>query len=324
MTSFRSLALAMFGLCVGVVVACLPATSQRSGSRTEWYLMKNWQQANLLSVLPGQSVSVCTQVAKPEWVPATEWAIEQWARAAGRWGYFKLVPCEEPANLKIRLRYPTEGEGNPLAMNYYSNKPGVIVIGTGERAKGDYLKAVMLHEIGHSWGLCDMYARSNPEETCSDIGDGVDNSELMGQTDASKLALTGGDAKALLRATTDQSLAANVQWAKVVQANPDAAELLDWMAIRLISAPGGGLRMAVGVPTDSVPRVCLWREGMTACASGDEQVSLRRVVRLTGRDVFLTLDEMPWFRIMNKVTFLATLDVAGVPRSLRFVIQARN
>ena len=107
-----------------VILAGMALAGCRAGeteSRVKWGVHNSARYANLLNLLPNQSVEVCAD--KEDWVSAGQEAIQKWSSAIGRWGHFKIVKCGESADLTIRMMgYESAG------INYFTERPGRIQI----------------------------------------------------------------------------------------------------------------------------------------------------------------------------------------------------
>ena len=158
--------------------------SGESNSEMKWGVHQSGLRANLFNLRPGQSVEICGQTAQQTQY-AIE-AIEQWATPIRRWGHFHVKPCGSGSNLRIYI------QGSSVwGLNQFTLNPGYIQVYS--QASGMMLKALLLHEIGHSWGLCDQYMSSGNAGCSYNRGPYQDDSEVMGSSHAGKTALTAGD-----------------------------------------------------------------------------------------------------------------------------------
>ena len=128
---------------MALLCSCRPDSSV---SQLKWGVHRSARSANILNLLPEQSIEVCAD--KQDWMTAGQEAIQKWATAADRWGHIKVVACGQTADLTINLK-GFESAG----LNYFSEKPGRILLRSS--ATGNMLKALALHEFGHSFGLCE-------------------------------------------------------------------------------------------------------------------------------------------------------------------------
>jgi hypothetical protein len=180
-------------------------------SRLQWGVHQMAYGANLLNLRPTQTVEVCAP--KQEWVQYAQEAIQKWSSALGRWGHFQVNPCRSGSTLKINLI-----PGDELGLNYFTEKPGRIYIGSNLGNK--LARAVILHEFGHSFGMCDQYP-SNAGKGCSSASSGrLENREIMGTTDPSKTELTQGDIEGVKTAAEKAGAQANGEWQQFLAANP--------------------------------------------------------------------------------------------------------
>ncbi len=162
--------------------------------------------ANIMSLRPGESLEFCGQ--RQDQIQAAERAVAKWLTPIGRNGHLNINPCNTGSNLRINLTAINRCQGSPACNIYRLNlgepdngrfDDGTIEISS--QVSGAYLDAMLLHELGHSFGLCDQYTDKASANCVGAPGaPRQDNREIMGATDASKQQLTQGDLDALQRA----------------------------------------------------------------------------------------------------------------------------
>ncbi len=175
-------------LMTGLTFGCGRSSDSNDSSESElkWGMHSSGLAANLLNLRPRQSVAICSQNASH--VTAAVDAIKQWSSAIGRWGHFTVNKCGTKSDLVINVR-----GSSVIGRNQFTARPGFIeVLST---ARNEYLHAILLHEVGHSWGMCDQYMSPASARCRYMPNSGQNNSEVMGTTTASKLKLTAGDIK---------------------------------------------------------------------------------------------------------------------------------
>ena len=94
---------------------------QTDRSTVKWGVHQMGPNANILNLLPNQTLEVCAP--NDEWISAAKSAVQQWATAIGRWGYFEIKPCNSSANVKI-----TMSGFDQAGLNYFTENPGRIYI----------------------------------------------------------------------------------------------------------------------------------------------------------------------------------------------------
>jgi hypothetical protein len=188
--------------------ACGSQADVHKNSEMKWWMHEYGLQANLLNLLPGQSVEVCAQTDEQR--QATIDGIKQWATVIGRWGHFTVKSCGSGANLVVNVQ-----GSSVTGQNWFMSNPGSILVLFS--ASGDFLKAILLHEMGHSWGLCDQYTDAGTA-ACSTVRSPTQNNyEVMGVTSPDKLLLTQGDASGI-QAVTRLESPSNNAWRRFLRA----------------------------------------------------------------------------------------------------------
>ena len=206
----KSLLASSLGLLALATAACGPVDHGENQSVVKWGMHSYGLRANLLNLLPGQSVEVCAQTN--EQLNAAVTAIEKWATVINRWGKFSVKPCGSRSNLVITVQ-----GSSVVGQNQFTANPGrILVMGS---ASGDFLQAILLHEIGHSWGLCDQYMDAGSASCSSTRSPSQNNNEVMGATSANKLQLTEGD-KVGIRTVANMDSPANNAWRNHLRMRP--------------------------------------------------------------------------------------------------------
>lgn len=280
----RNMKFILMVIAIKSFVACKP--EDQSLSRLKWGIHNSARGANLLNLLPNQSVEVCAE--NPESVPAAHEAIQKWSTAIGRWGYFKIKECGQGADLRIDMY-----GYNATGMNYFTAKPGKIYISSS--SSGNFRKAIILHEYGHSYGLCDQY-KDAVSASCSDEGsERQENSEVMGATDPTKIQLTPGDIEGARKAASSPLVPSTKVWENFLanQASTDGntgnQSAISFFAKVVDTSIPENPRIAISVPQGFQPIVCVIGQGFGTCAPGNtRQVSFEKTQPINGRDIYVS------------------------------------
>ena len=284
-------------LFFAALTGCKPFSEDDDG-QLKWGVHRLARNANILNMLPNQSVEVCAD--RQDWVAASHEAIQKWATAIDRWGHMKVVNCGQAADLTIRV-----SPGDMTGLNYFTARPGRILIKSG--ASGNFLRAISLHEFGHSFGLCDQYKDAG-SAGCSDAKSArQENSEVMGATNASKLNLTMGDIEGVRKAASDMSVRANQAWQNYLlnakqksqsgsAANAQPAPQQQNSALNrkvYASLVTGGApdrpKLAVSVVEGASVAVCKMQFGQKSCTvSSSSSIPMQKVKSANGRDFYVS------------------------------------
>jgi len=293
--------------------ACRPLDT--ADSRLQWGVHKSGRSANILNLLPNQSIEVCAD--KEAWVQAAHEAIQKWSSAAGRWGHLKIVNCGQSSDLTINM-----SGFDSTGLNYFSQRPGKILLNSG--ASGNFLRAIALHEYGHSFGLCDQYKDAGSANCSDSRSPRQENSEVMGSTNATKIQLTAGDIEGLRTITSDMSIRANKVWANFLQnAKPNANGSNVFARVVDTTNP---LRpkIAVSVAQGASVSLCRFQVGVSSCQIKSSQViSIQRIGTTNGRDIYLTQLDVGDLAASTKTTFMATTQFNGTSKSLKFAVSKK-
>lgn len=145
-------------------LSCAPADL----SQTSWgslYSNKITSNTVMLTVAPNEPVAVC---GTEEVRNTIKEAIIMWASAIGRDKYMNIVGCDDVARVKI----DTNKKSN-------IGVPAYIDPVAGDITYKDETFPILLHEIGHAWGLCDQYAGVN---NCNEAIKGHGNRNKVGDS----------------------------------------------------------------------------------------------------------------------------------------------
>jgi hypothetical protein len=267
-------------------------SSANRKTRLKWDLLGQADYANMLSVLPNESVEICS--SDQELIDEAKSAIQQWSVAINRWGHFKLNDCGKGSDLRINMvPFTPTAQENILARNFYWKNPGHIDVLFN--ITGDFKKAVVLHELGHSFGLCDQYEKEGYNPGCSGIGTPrKQNNEIMGATDQTKLKLTDGDIKGALEAATNPQIPFSKPW----------KEYLDKISgsVQKNSGPIFAMVVDTGTPDQpkiavSVPKgqnniaVCFLQSGVGTCdIASPRAIPFKKTIDINDRDIWVSQD----------------------------------
>lgn len=280
-------------------------------SRLQWGVHKQARTANVLNLLPNQSVEVCAD--RQDFVAGVQEAIRKWASAIDRVDHIKINNCGQTSDLTIRLY-----EGAPV--NHYNARPGKIFLPAS--ASGPLLRAYALHEVGHSFGLCDQY-RDVGAASCSDArSERQQNNEVMGATTKEKLNLTLGDIEGVRTAASDMSIRANKQWhTYLLNVKPKQAQSQQQNPSRKVFArvAAGATKerskLMISVPIGSSVAVCRFQSGQTSCAAQSPQaISMQKINGADGREFYESTQDISGPAApAETLTFIVTIrDASGI------------
>ena len=292
--------------------SCRPEVAQNV-SRIKWGVHQEARNANLLNLLPGQSVSVCAP--NDEWTKNAHDAIKQWGSAIGRWGFFEVKDCDQKSDLRIDI----QGFEN-TGLNYFTSRPGRVFIDAS--ATGRFAKAITLHEFGHSFGMCDQYMDAGNANCSSDRGPRQDTDEIMGATTPQKLKLTAGDIEGVMKAASDMSIRANAKWQSFLTKQSIPEDLV--FAQVLESADNQNPKLAVSVNSGSLPIICSNTSTLDACTKGNAQeIQFEKSQPINGRDIYLSKSTIGNLLSSGKMEFVATVSNGSNTHTMKFVIKKK-
>jgi len=328
--TYRNLYLGCFLFAATFVQGCKPPTEAES--RLQWGVHQSARSANILNLLPNQSVEVCAD--KQDWVAASHEAIQKWATAIGRWGHIKIVQCGQTSDLTINLQgFDSTG------LNYFTARPGKIFMKSS--ASGNFLRALALHEFGHSFGLCDQYKDAG-SSNCSDArSERQQNSEVMGATNASKLNLTIGDIEGVRKAASDLSVRANSRWQNYLsnvspnqqnsqpqpqpQSQPQPQTLQRKVFARLVAGSTNDRpKLAVSAPAGSSVAVCRYQFGLSSCSSQSSQyLGMQKANSSNGREFYVSTQDLTGLTSSGNLIFVVTIKDSTGAKTEKFAIKRR-
>lgn len=311
----------LMSLAVLVMAGCKPASDAES--RLTWGVHQSARSANLLNLLPNQSVEVCAD--KQDWVAAGQEAIQKWATAINRWGHIKVVNCGQSADLTINMKgFDSTG------LNYFTARPGRIFLKS--TATGNFLRAVALHEYGHSFGLCDQYKDAG-SANCSDArSERQQNEEVMGATNASKVNLTMGDIEGVRKAASDLSVRANSQWNNYLlnNKNPSNSGSAGSGAQRkayaslVAGGPADRPKMAISVAQGATFNLCRLQSGQSDCqANSPQAIQMEKFSSANGRDFYISSQDLSGLSANSSTPFIVTVRDSSGSSSEKFAIRKK-
>ncbi len=277
------------------LTSCLPQDAQLS--RLKWGIHASARNANLLNLLPNQSVEVCAE--NQESIPASHEAIKKWSEVIGRWGHFKILECGAGADLRINMSgYDATG------LNYFTANPGKIFISSS--ASGNYRKAIILHEYGHSFGLCDQYTDVGSANCSDDRSPRQENSEVMGATNPGKLTLTPGDIEGVRKAASSPIVRSTRVWENYLanQSQTTNSMQSDYYAMIVDTGVAENPKIAVSVPAGSSLTVCPIGFGFGTCDAGSSRaLGFVRNQSVNNRDIYVSQNPIGSFVSNGKAQF---------------------
>ena len=313
----RTVKLISMVLTMGALFSC--KSEDQNLSRLKWGVHLSARNANLLNLLPNESVEVCAD--NPESIPAAHEAIQKWSTVIGRGGYFKIKDCGQGADLRIDM-YGYDAAG----MNYFSARPGKIYIST--TSSGDFRKALILHEYGHSYGMCDQYKDSASANCSDDRSERQENNEVMGATNASKLQLTAGDIEGVRKAASSSAVPSTKTWENFLanqtnSSNSGANSASAFYAMIVDSNPADNPRVAVSVPQGGVLTVCPVGQGAGICSAGSSrEIPFEKSQSINGRDIYLSKSGVGGYLTSGRAQFEIVVPGANT-NNFKFQIKRR-
>lgn len=305
----------LFGLCLAATLfSCRPTATERS--ELQWGVHRMARNANILNMLPNQSVEVCAD--KQDWMTAGQEAIQKWATAIDRAGHLKVVACGQSADLTIKLQgFDSAG------LNYFTERPGRIQLRSS--ATGNLLRALALHEFGHSFGLCDQYKDAG-SANCSDAkSERQDNDEVMGATNSSKLNLTMGDIEGVRKAASDLTIKANSQWKNyLLNFKPNQNTNRPFYARIEAGSAVDSAKIAISIAQGASVSICRFANGLTECSPTSSQaMALQKTQTINGRDIYVTIQEITGLAAASRTVFLVTVKDTSGTQSKKFAINRK-
>jgi len=302
-------------LLLSITAALFGCRPTEMESRLKWGVHRSARNANILNLLPKQSVEVCAD--QQEWMTAGQEAIQKWSSAIGRAGHLKVVACGQSADLTINMSgFDSSG------LNYFTERPGRILIRSS--ATGNLLRALALHEYGHSFGLCDQYKDAGSANCSDDKSERQQNDEVMGATNPSKLNLTQGDIEGVRKAASDTTIKANNQWKNYLLNFSSNQDERPFYASLAASSAAERPKIAVSVVQGASFALCRFNGSLAQCESNSPSaIQMQKINSANGRDFYLSTEEISGLSLNSKNIFIVTVkDNSGV-RTQKFAINKK-
>ncbi len=210
-----------FGLVAALVsfmVACGPQTNEQDSELKWGHLPTSAGSGNwLTNVGPQDEIELCGTDTS-----YLEVAVRRWAEPLGRAQHLKIVACGKGTKVKSKITFATNHTEYPCTVN---GVQGATDPNSGQMWICSKLSApikyVIVHETGHMWGMCDMYAGG--ESKCDSKNKTVvDNSAIMGNGSVGDdPALTKDDIEGIkAMGARSEFSAVNQAWADFLATNP--------------------------------------------------------------------------------------------------------
>lgn len=191
----------MICVCFLFVYGCDGKSSQ---SKLEWGHLNNIGQQNLILATPTDRIAICG--INPE---VTSWAVLSWANAIGRAAVMSrnLIPCGTGgATNTVTVEIANGGD----APAWTSGTDVTVNSAMVQTSPNQFYRAIMLHEVGHAWGLCDQYAdmgNCDPNNSTQ-----FDDSAVMGSTTEDKQQLTPDDVAGIKALSLRPDVSSSTMW----------------------------------------------------------------------------------------------------------------
>ncbi len=189
-----------------VAFACRPVPQDDIDYGLDWGHLPyvTTDRNKLIHADPDDKIEICG--INPE---VTIWAVLSWAQPIQRFERLKqnLVPCNSGGSGRKVL--VEEINGGNKAPAWTAGSTVTINKDKIHNYNDNFFKAIMLHEIGHAWGLCDQYASVN---NCHSGAGPKVNDAVMGSTHQGKLQLHNDDMIGIRELSERGDLPANSLW----------------------------------------------------------------------------------------------------------------
>jgi hypothetical protein len=176
--------------------------------------------AALIRLPPNAAIAACG--AYQDW---TIWAVSQWAQAINRHRDLKIVACDQASADAARIQVNYVAVNDTFAWAYMDTR--VIEVHTGAVQNNAAFGSLMLHEVGHLWGVCDQHsmivATSQGMPSWNYFCDPnyrspqPDPNAVMGLA-VGRQKLTWDDKEAIRRLATRPEIPANAAWQQWLEA----------------------------------------------------------------------------------------------------------
>lgn len=269
----------------------------------------NW----LTNIGPQDQVELCGDA--PE---KLEIAVRKWADAIGRGKHMKFAQCNQAnAGKKIKLTLRLNFAEYPCTINGVQGattpNDGVIRVCSRLAAPEAY---VILHEVGHMWGMCDMYPGQTQNCDPNNMTQ-IDNSAIMGNgsikdnPDLSPddrdgvIAMAARPDFASVKKAWDDFLATNPSPSGEGPMPPTAATSGIYMALDLPDASGNSLVWLATPPQVSLVTLC--KGDKTVCGPGkpgEGYTFQRNNLTVSARNFFKSTTSIPLGNYTGKMTLL--------------------
>jgi hypothetical protein len=311
MSRFIIPSLKIFAVLTMAALSACQKTPAPAESRAKWGFVNGGQYANLLNLEPNQSVSICSPDA--DWSAAARFAIEQWATVLGRWGYFKVLNCGDSADLTINMQ-----GFDSVGLNYFRASPGRIFLQSS--ASGDYLKALALHEYGHSFGMCDQYPSVN---NCTQLSSQKNDQEVMGTTYEAKIRLTQGDIEGVKSVADSPEVPTNEIWKKFLSSKPGQITPGDAEPVKVLVADSSDVNaplLKISVEAGSTVTLCLDSSDVSCAPNSRNELPLTKDLPINGRDIYKAQTTAAMFASASKAVFVAKIKSGTLSQSPKFAV----
>lgn len=184
-------------------------------STPEWGILTQYKDAVLLKIPPRGKVTVCAD--RQQVGENVAQSVLIWAKEIGRDKYITSKnDCDRSSDVTLTVQAANDVQTANTA--YWEGKINY------NATDATYQQlAVMLHEVGHNWGLCDQYTSAlwncdqSEQSAWNENSNGV---SVMGGN--YKTTLAADDIKGIKHITSMQGVGQNDQWKTFLAGNPDS------------------------------------------------------------------------------------------------------
>lgn len=211
-------------IALALVVPFVACKQRReTGSEVKWGHLKHLNEnTELIYLPPGSSIAVCGRAA-----PMVKKLVANWARTIGRDTLLTLKDCNTSATKVLTIYEHESPHAQQRCRHFYPNG------GAGGFREGNDLvfcvaftdlkfEQALLHELGHSWGLCDQYTSDLANsDNCSAVHSGPkDPNSAMGAYKA--VDITADDIEGMKALAARSDIPANAKWQEALAQAPAA------------------------------------------------------------------------------------------------------